>query len=442
MPTAAALTLPQHTLRLPLNDELHARPPVTLADPTWITHLVMLHESPAGTAERVASLDEERHLQALCALARGPFESQKHGNHWILEAGGLSLKWERHNEFSSYTFFRRREASDSDQATALEAFPPDWCMAIPGQLLVASHVEYCTPRQRDIDALLDEAGSARVTTIASRVAGGDSLIVSDFRLHDGYTRLIVVDESGNARQAGVTVQQLLEIETYRIMALLSFPVAREVSQRLGRAEQEAAQLMAEMAGEQGHENERAILARLTRLAADVELSVSRTAYRFGAAEAYYAIVRQRLDDLAEQRIGRLPTVRSFMDRRLAPAMQTCLSASKRQSELSSRIARNSALLRTRVEIELERQNQELLTQLNRRARVQLRLQETVEGLSVVAITYYATQLVHHLAVGAEERFHAMSPEIVTALAIPVIGGLVYWGLRRMRRSLTAIQGDA
>lgn len=431
--TVANLPLPEHPLRQSLNDELHARPPMPVEGPTWVSHLVMLHQTDTG---RVSAAEEEAHLQALCDRTQSPFTSQIHGNHWILQGQNLRLKWERHNEFSSYTLFRTRREQDGPQTTALQAFPPDWCGAIPGRLMVAAHVEYCTDREHDPEALLASVYASNETMVVSHIVDGMALLVSDFRLHDGFTRYLIIDSRLNTRLAGGTLQRVLEIETYRMMALLSFPVARDVSLHLSRAEQEAAALMAEMATDQGPEGERLILSRLTRLAADIELSVSQTAFRFGAAEAYYALVRQRIIDLREQRIDGIPTVQGFMDRRLAPAMQTCLSVARRQNELSSRIARNSALLRTRVDIELERQNQELLAQMNRRSHLQLRLQETVEGLSIVAITYYASQLVHYLAKGIQEYQHAVNAEVATAVAIPVIAALVAWGLRRMRRALT------
>ena len=126
-----------------------------------------------------------------------------------------------------------------------------------------------------------------------------------------------------------------------------------------------------------------------------------------------------------------------MERRLAPAIATCATIARRQEDLSGRIARNSQLLRTRVDVELERQNQELLAQMNRRARIQLRLQETVEGLSVVAITYYASQLVNYVAKGAKDYIAPATPEVVTAISIPLIAGLVALGLRRLRRAVAA-----
>jgi uncharacterized membrane-anchored protein len=249
---------------------------------------------------------------------------------------------------------------------------------------------------------------------------------------------MVIDEHLRHRQAGRTVQRILEIETYCMMALLAFPVAKEISRFLGEREKELSALMDQMSIAGTPEDERKLLARLTKLAAEVEESVTRTAYRFSAAAAYYRLVQQRVDDLREQRLTGFPPIREFMERRLAPAMGTCSSISGRQADLSTRIARKSALLRTRVDIELERQNQELLAQMNRRASLQLRLQETVEGLSVVAITYYGSQLVQYLAKGLQKAFvPALSPEIAAAVSIPIIATIVALSIRRMRKVLAA-----
>jgi uncharacterized membrane-anchored protein len=264
-------------------------------------------------------------------------------------------------------------------------------------------------------------------------------VFTDFMLTDGWSRYTVLDERLTPRQAGRTIQRLLEIETYRIIALLAFPVAKDVGRLLGRAEGELANLMDGMGSASSAEDERSVLSQLTRLAAEVEHSVARTTFRFGAAQAYYRLVRSRIAELREQRIEGFPTVGEFMDRRLAPAISTCEAIARRQDDLSGRVARNSQLLRTRVDIELQRQNQELLAQMNRRARLQLRLQETVEGLSIVAITYYASQLVQYLAKGVKHLL-PLSPEAITAISIPLIAGFAAHGLRRMRRKLAAEEG--
>jgi uncharacterized membrane-anchored protein len=183
------------------------------------------------------------------------------------------------------------------------------------------------------------------------------------------------------------------------------------------------------------EDERAVLADLSKMAAEVEHSVARTTFRFGASQAYSSLVLQRINELREIRVPGYQKLSEFMQRRFLPAMNTCAAMAGRQEDLSSRVARNSQLLRTRVDIELERQNQELLAQMNNRAKVQLRLQETVEGLSIAAITYYGSQLVQYLTKGAKYLFPILSPEIATAVSIPLIAVLALFGIKRMRKAL-------
>jgi uncharacterized membrane-anchored protein len=225
------------------------------------------------------------------------------------------------------------------------------------------------------------------------------------------------------------------------MALLAFPIAKSVGRLLNRAEADLAMLIDRMVSATCPQDERAVLADLTKLAAEVEHSVASTNFRFGASAAYYRLVQQRIIDLKETRVSGYPTIKGFMERRLAPALNTCAAISRRQEDLSARIARTSQLLRTRVDIELERQNQEVLAQMNRRAKLQLRLQETVEGLSVVVLTYYGSQLVQYLAKGTKDLHH-LNTDVITAISIPVIAGLVAWGTRLMRKKLAAEEGEA
>ncbi len=418
-----------HPLRQTLSDEVHARPPVPLDTPELVTYLAFLHEP--GSVER-----EGVHLCQLAEQFGLPTPLTENG-HLFLDAGRFRLKWERHNEFSSYTFFRRIRAGDCTEENALLEVPATWRKSIPGQLIVASHVELRAVAEEPPDAVMARLSPTGRQTVAARVADEAAWVFTDFQIEDGFSRFLVLDASLTPRQAGRTVQRLLEIETYRVIALLAFPVAKEVGRLLSRAEDELADLMDIIGRAADADDERAVLARLTRLAAEVERSVAHTTFRFGAAAAYYRMVRQRIDELRETRLTGFPTIGEFMARRLTPAIDTCATIARRQEDLSGRIARNSQLLRTRVDIELQHQNQELLAQMNRRARLQLRLQETVEGLSVVAITYYASQLVHYLAKGGKNYIAPATPEVLTAVSIPLIAGLVALGLRRMRRALAA-----
>jgi len=423
----------EHPLRQRLNDEVHARPPTLLTGQEWVSYLAVVHDQ--ASAE-----EEEAHLRQLCHLLGSTDIPLASGDQWVLEIGGLRLKRERHNEFSSFTFFRQRQADDGPDATALEGFPQAWVQTIPGKVIVAAHVEFRSVAEREPDEILRQMPHA-TDTVVTTIGDGAAWVFSDFRLREGFTHFLVLSARLNSLQSGRTVQRLLEIETYRMMALLAFPVAKEVGQLLGGAEIQLADLMGNMSLAESMEDERRMLQQLTRLAADIEHSITRSAYRFGATQAYHRLVQQRIEDLRELRVEGFPTLREYMGRRLAPAVATCTSVARRQDDLSSRIARESALLRTRVDMELERQNQQLLTQMNRRAKLQLRLQETVEGLSVVAITYYASQLVSYLAKGISHYVPTVEPSVIAAVSIPVIALTVAFSIRRMRKALTAEEGE-
>jgi uncharacterized membrane-anchored protein len=181
--------------------------------------------------------------------------------------------------------------------------------------------------------------------------------------------------------------------------------------------------------------ERKLLDELMKLSSEIEDVAAATTYRFSAARAYYALVLRRVEELREQRVEGLQTLSEFVDRRLAPAMRTCEAVSERLETLSRRVSRASQLLRARVEIQLEAQNRDLLESMNRRAHLQLRLQQTVEGLSVAAITYYLASLVGYLAKGAKAVGLPVDSDLATAAAIPLVALATWLGLRRLHRHL-------
>ena len=180
-------------------------------------------------------------------------------------------------------------------------------------------------------------------------------------------------------------------------------------------------------------NDALLLDELTNLAAEVENYISSNHFRFAAASAYYKLVGQRLDDLREVRIQGIQTLGEFIKRRLEPAINTCESVSYRFTLLSERVSNASQLLRTRVDIVIERQNQGLLSSMNLRAKMQLRMQQMVEGISMVAITYYAASIVGKFA----EALHAygikINPELVEGVSIPFILIIIALNTQRIHR---------
>jgi uncharacterized membrane-anchored protein len=353
--------------------------------------------------------------------------------HLTRDLGGLRLKWERHSEFSTYTFLRFDAFAGPFAGSALDLLPADWLERLPGEVIAALHVTVdSTPRApEDLAALFD--GNM---LIGSTVLGGAGEVWTDFRLHaDGFGRALVVDRGLSRGQTGRLLQRLVEIETYRMMALLAFPVARHAFFEVSRMDRGLADIVTELADPEVVQNDRELLDRLTALAAEAERLDAATSFRLSAARAYYDIVNRRIGELREERVPGVQTVGEFMDRRLAPAMRTCETAAERQQLLGRRAARAGDLLRTRVDIALEEKNRDLLRSMNRRAKLQLRLQETVEGLSVVAISYYLLGLVLYAAKGLKGAGLPVDPDVAALVALPVILGAVALGVRRLRRAL-------
>jgi len=420
----------KHPLRDYLNNEFHARTPIPLSSPALVSHLAFQHNG-------LSAQEEHENVLRICQTSPCKF-IENSATHLMLDAGIFQMRWELHTEYSSYTFFRPLRAGEprDPDATAFDSVFPDWVSSIPGKLIVATHIELRSTADLSPESVF--AGLSPKSgrqMVVSRIANGAAWVFTDFMFDNGFSRFLLLDESLAGRQPGRAVQRLFEIETYRMMALLGLPVATEVGHWLNGAESRLAELMDHIVHANSPDDERAVLTDLSRMAAEVEHSVARTTVRFGASCAFNSLVWQRIEELREIRVSGYQTLHEFMQRRFLPAMNTCAAMAKRQEDLSGRVARNSQLLRTRVDIELKRQNQEQLTQMNTRARVQLRLQETVEGLSIVAITNYGAQLVLYLAEGAKHLFPGISPPIVTALSIPLIAILALFGIKRMRKAL-------
>jgi uncharacterized membrane-anchored protein len=433
--------LTDHPQRELLSREVHARPFAPLFPPERATHMAML--SGEGEVGR-----DRAHLLQLCERLGVRPPSQER-NHEFLDFGAFRLKWERHGEFCTWSFFVRGRFDNPFDPPASAAVPADWLAGLPGERLVATHLAV-EPRERATRTAHDlPDGFAREVLAGSRIADGVAQAWTDFRLHaDGYSRILVQDRGFlDAFQAGRMVQRLLEIETYRLMALLALPVARTAGPRIGAVDRELATIIAAMGdlrdsgGDPGAE--RRLLERLMTLAADVERLTATADYRFGAARAYHALVEARVAELREQRADpAVPTIGEFMERRVAPAMRSCQAVSTRLQALAERLARAGTLLRTRVDIALEAQNQQLLASMDRRARLQLRLQQTVEGLSVAAISYYVVGLIGYALRAVEAVGWHVRHDLVTGLAIPVVVGLVWLGVRRLRRHIEAEGGLA
>ncbi len=417
----------EHAQRRALAGEVHARPYEALEAPVRASRLALVHATP----------DEERAHLGRLLVTHGAEPPGTGANYFIRDLGGFRLRWERHGEFSTYTFVRDDPFEVPFHGSALDLVPADWLETLPGQLMTGVHVAVAKTLPYDLGPLFD--GNALV---GAKVLWGGGEAWTDFRLHaDGFGRFILRDIALTPGQTGRVVQRLLEIETYRMMALLAFPLARSATAEISRIDGELSGIVTQLADPAIKQNDRELLETLTRLAAEAERLDAATSFRLSAAKAYYAIVQQRIGELREERIPGLQTIAEFTDRRLGPAMKTCESVSDRQLLLARRVSRAGDLLRTRVDIALEEKNRDLLKSMNRRAELQLRLQETVEGLSVVAISYYLLGLIGYLAKGLKAAGLPVDYDLAGLVGLPVVAGAVWLGVRRLRRALTGKDGE-
>lgn len=433
-----------HDLRRALADEVHARPPAPVTVPAVVSCLALFESDAVAVLDRVAQLAQRYGVEAPAS-----------GGHAIVELPDVRVKWERHGEFSSLTFVRPLAGDEAQLTTlprfptAFQAVPSDWLTALPGRTIAAADIVLLPAGSAGGDTLRQQAAHwfVRDALAGSSVLDEAALVFTDFVLpqDSGRTRWLVLDRQGMSRaQTARVVQRIIEIEIYRMTALLAFPLARAAFPELNRIEQRLAEITGATAAlhgcgepQQTQDEERRLLDELTRVAAEVERSVAATTFRFSAGEAYWSLVQARVREFREQRIGDLRTLGGFLSRRLAPAMNSCAAATRRQEELSARIERASALLRTRVDVAREEQNQALLAAMERRGKVALRLQQTVEGLSVAALTYYLVGLVGYGVKPLKSIWPQLNTDWVIAGSIPILAYLVWRAVERLRKKLMA-----
>lgn len=421
-------TIADHPLRYALVNELHARPFPALEAPCHAVYLAI--KEPADAANRDRAKDRD-HLLALLDR-NGSAHPQPDATHFSGPIGRHDLKWESHTEFVTYSAFGTGVSQRPFDPAEAEVFPEDWLAAAPGKRVcsVLIRVEIMPEDEEAITDKLEE-WFVPESLACARVVDGAAIVAGDFRIDPaGHMRFAVFVRPGTgARRIGRIVQRLCEIETYRSMSMLGLMRARQLTQRLNALDPKLMALVSAL--DTTERSPEAALHELLAISAELESLAVQFTFRFGATAAYEAIVNQRIEVLRETRIAGRQTFGEFMMRRYDPAMRTVKSAEARLKSMAERAQRAAELLRTRVDVERSAQNQKLLESMDRRADLQLRLQRTVEGLSTVAISYYAVNLAAYALEPLAHPFH-ISHGVLMAILTPVVLGGVWLMVRRIR----------
>jgi len=423
-----------HPQRQALTEEMHVRQFPTLAAPARVLQLVVLSGEPQAEAARHHALDLCRH-SGVAAPEPGKFLT--------VRLPGMDFYWEQHSEFTTYSFIQGGLFADPFAVPLLRDLPLDWLADLPGQILRATQVALLG-RDQPEPAPTELAAWFRMDElVCCDVLAGEARIWSNFRVHeDGLGRLLIRDQGmvGDGDPSRL-VQRLQELGNYRNMALLGLPVAQRLTPTLTQLEQRLAALSREISS--GAFRDEQLMHQVSHLSAELASLTADTSYRMSASRAYAQIVSDRLMDLRIARVPGFQTLLDFTERRLTPAMRTCESFWRRSEELSERAAWAASLLRMRIETALERQNGDLLASMNRRAHLQLRLQQTVEGLSVIAISYYAVGILGYLAKALAHYLPEFDPNVTTGLCAPLVLLGAWLLMRRLHRRLErSAQADA
>ncbi|MCY4300294.1 MAG: DUF3422 domain-containing protein [Aestuariivita sp.] len=423
-------SIEDHPLRYKLANELHARPFPRMAAPCTVAFIAIKQPTEASQRNRA---DDFNHLIELLDRHGSPHPTPN-STHFSGTIGRHNLKWEQHTEFITYTAFSEGISDRPFDPSSFDIFPDEWLGRAPGQRITSSIIRIALLEDdRCIEPYLSEWFVSESLAV-SWIIDGEGIAASDFRIDtSGHMRLAVfVSPKTAQRRIGRIVQRLCEIETYKSMSMLGFSRVRDLSHQINTLDTNLTNLMGEMTGNVVPADE--TLPKLLSISAELEEMVARCSFRLAATNAYRALVTQRIAALREKRFQGRQTFAEFMMRRYEPAMRTVKSTEKRIQSLADRALRAGNLLRTRVDVERSAQNQKLLESMNKRADLQLRLQRTVEGLSVVAISYYAVSLATYMLSPLTEMTNVNDGLLIMFITLPVI--LIVWGMvRRIRKNL-------
>ena len=420
------LGLPEYSERRLLHTELNADVYELVNIPLQLSHLVLLSDRQWVNRERELIVQICEHFGI--RILNGAFDQLS------VELGGFQLRWERHTEYSTYTFYSEGPFEVPFAQPAIAHVPPEWLEKLPGEVLVATHIALEDRRRpsRSMSELSSLFSSN--TVIGSKVSAGSASVWSDNQIHlDGFTRFLIHDDNLRSRQVGRLVQRLLEIETYRMLAILPMTMTREIIPQLEIYGDQLTELMSTNIASNSIEDEQRLLVKLTALATEIERISAQSSHRFSASQTYHTIMQQRITELREERIEGLQMLYEFRKQRVTSAMSTFDLVWSKLETLSLRVERATSMLRTRVDISMESQIRDLLKSMDTRAYLQLRLQETVEGLSVVVLSYYLLGITGYGLKAAKAAGLNIDIELMTGIAIPVIVAIVFFAIRRFRR---------
>lgn len=427
------------------HNELHERVSVPVSVPSRIRHSAyLLPDEREETRNRVREAFQNILRQlgvAPEAVSRG--ERAGSVNKEFSDGSLLRLVWELHTEFYSYTTVlvpAERQGGEDDfvEPFTLPAFPAIGSKLVDLDLMVVPGMELDKERRAELWGGIIYGG---------KVAGGEAAAWTTFQIDErGQGRYVLAAGSLKPGRLGRLVRRLVEIETYYHLVLLPLREYRKQVVALREAEQRIAGYSEDIATDLASrganpEREHGWLVYLTRDLAELIRLTERMRYRLSAANSYYAIFDDRLDWLREQPGGGYQTLREFLTARVAPAIRNYRNFIERADALTAQLTSLGNMMRTRVSLNMEQQSLQTMQAMNRRVNLQLLLQKTVEGLSLIVLCYYLTGLANYVFKALEPVLPLPgNPTVWSALTIPLWLGVGFWMTRRVKKLVASNLG--
>lgn len=419
-----------------LMDELHSRPYPRIKSPVAVSRLALLNKG----VDREVEIENIRELIAQCGETVEP----RNNSFFYHDFPDFMFRWERHTEYSSYTVIAPIRWEKPFSGSASDCLPKDWLPGLHGQRIAAIDIEIIS----DHDTYRQDSPELRslfdnYPVFGAQVIDQCAFLWTAVRVHqNGFGRALICNRDLQGPEVGRVLRSVLELDTYRNLALLALPLARNMLPEVKREEEQLAIIIERIPSIENLEQEQETLNQLSRIAALVERSISNTTYRFAATRAYSDMVSKRLLALQETPIHGVASVSAFMNWRFQPAIQTCESVNNRFLILSRRVMRATDLLRTRVDLSIQVQNQSLLKSMDERSRLSLYIQRSVEGLSVVVITYYIISLLEKLFKTSSYLPVEIDIDLVIAGLVPVILVSSWFGVRSLKKRIDSMSEKA
>jgi len=400
--------------------ELHARPIDLVEAGIRVRRLILVVEPRSGVIrqamERFAAFAAEHGFDLADPQARQS----------TFSTGPRTVTWEFHTEFITVTWTSSLEDEEN--------WPDDIGLKALGDAKLVGGTRIDVIAEEVLpQGLLNSFAPASLS--AAAVEGGKAQVATDFVPDpDGFIRFEFASGGLTPFRRSITLRRLLEVETYRTMALLALPMARTFSPVLRAVETELESPIEDLGEAVSAEDIRQRLNGLHDLSVRGGQISERLGYRFAASKAYGAILHSRLEKLRETALGQGSSLTSFIGNRVDPALETYQAINKRISVLFTKIERGIELLNLRIGLDMQTQNSEVLSTIAETSQSQFRLQRTVEGLSTIAITYYLLGILGYAFAAPIETLH-WDKTLVLSIAAPFAFIGVWLFMRAIRKQV-------